>query len=210
MNVYVESNFVLELALRQAQSESCFTLVNYAVDHQIALVVPAYSLAEPYETITRRAKERADVKRAIDETLAQLQRTSLYAERVDQLRPLTSLLISSAYDERSQLEAAVELMANVSEVIPLTGEVIRESLKCQGDLDFSPQDAFVYASVVSHLKESGSVGQHCFLTRDAKDFDDQSVVDELANWGCKLLTNFDQGLDFVRSQVAPAPSEENA
>jgi len=52
--------------------------------------------------------------------------------------------------------------------------------------------------------------KHCFLNRDARDFEDQNVVDELANWGCKLLTNFDQGLDFVRSQVAPAPSEENA
>ena len=46
MNVYVESNFVLELALRQAQSESCLALVDYAAKGRIILIVPAYSLAE--------------------------------------------------------------------------------------------------------------------------------------------------------------------
>lgn len=58
--------------------------------------------------------------------------------------------------------------------------------------------------VVSHLKTSGSAGQHCFQNRDAKDFEDQSVVDELSNWECKLLTNFDHGLDFVRSRITPS------
>lgn len=210
MNVYVESNFVLELALQQAQSESCRTLVDYAANGQIALVVPAYSLAEPYDTIIRRRKERAQVKQEVDTALSQLQRTSAYSDEIGQLRNLTNLLISSANDEKLHLESAIIQLVEVSEVIPLIPEIILESLKRQEDFDFSPQDAFVYASVVSHLKESGGAGRHCFLNRDARDFEDQNVVDELSNWGCKLLTNFDHGLDFVRSQVAPAPSEENA
>ena len=211
MNVYVESNFVLELALRQAQSESCQTLVDYAANGQIALVVPAYSLAEPYDTITRRRKERAQVKRDVDSALSQLQRTSAYSDEIDRLRDLTNLLISSANDEKLHLESAITQLAEVSEVIALVPEIILESLKRQEDFDFSPQDALVYASVVSHLKGSGSEGQNCFLNRDARDFEDQNVVDELSNWGCRLLTDFDDGLDFVRSQVASsAPSEGNA
>ena len=209
MNVYVESNFVLELALRQAQSESCQTLVDYAANGRIALTIPAYSLAEPYDTIIRRRKERAQVKQEVDTALSQLQRTSSYSDEIGQLRNLTNLLISSANDEKRHLESAITRLVEVSEVIPLTPEIILASLKRQENFDFSPQDAFVYASVVSHLEESGSAGQHCFLNRDAKDFEDQNVVDELSNWGCKLLTNFDQGLDFVRSLAAPAPSEEN-
>ena len=146
MNVYVESNFVLELALQQAQSESCQALVDYAANNQIALVVPAYSLAEPYETITRRRKERAQVKRDVDTALSQLQRTSAYSDDVDQLRNFTNLLITSANDERLRLDAVVTEMVEVSELIPLDSRVVAESLQCQKELDFSPQDALVFAT----------------------------------------------------------------
>ena len=54
MNVYVESNFVLELALLQEQHASCEALLRLCEEGGIQLVIPAYSLAEPYETLTRR------------------------------------------------------------------------------------------------------------------------------------------------------------
>jgi hypothetical protein len=41
MNVYVESNFVLEHALEQEQSESCQRLVSLATEGSIHLVIPA-------------------------------------------------------------------------------------------------------------------------------------------------------------------------
>lgn len=58
MDVYVESNFVLELALLQEQHESCQELLDLAQVKQITLIVPAFSLAEPYETLIRNNKKR--------------------------------------------------------------------------------------------------------------------------------------------------------
>jgi len=46
MNVYVESNFVLEHALEQEQCESCEELIRLASAGSIRLLVPAFSLAE--------------------------------------------------------------------------------------------------------------------------------------------------------------------
>lgn len=51
MRVYVETNFVLELALRQEQNESCEALLRLAEASRIGLVVPAFSLLEPYATL---------------------------------------------------------------------------------------------------------------------------------------------------------------
>ena len=51
MNVYVESNFVLELALLQEQFASCEKMLGLCRSGDIPLVIPAYSLAEPYETL---------------------------------------------------------------------------------------------------------------------------------------------------------------
>lgn len=56
MIVYVETNFVLELALGQEQSDSCREILRLAQSENLSLAVPAYSLMEPYETLIRDAR----------------------------------------------------------------------------------------------------------------------------------------------------------
>lgn len=202
MNVYVESNFVLELALQQEQSTSCQDLIRLCACGQIALNVPAYCLAEPYETLARRRKDRHQLKKNVDDALRQLERTSIYAENVKRLEGLTSLLISSTDDEKARLDHIVTRIIEVADVIALEPQIMSEALVGQRQYDFSPQDAIVYASVISHLRACSSEDQSCFLNRNSKDFDDQNVVDELSRWNCKLLTRFDDGLNFVRSRLA--------
>lgn len=199
MNVYVESNFVLELALRQQESESCRTLVERAEKREITLIVPAYSLAEPFEKITRQRRRRARIKKDVDDELDQLRRTDSYSAHIDQLADLTKLLISSANDEDLGLRSAIKRMLAVSEVIPLDSDIVAESLDRQVDYGFSPQDALVYASVLQHIRRTNPT-ESCFLNRD-KDFTDQSVVEQLASLDCRLLASFDDGLGFVRSRL---------
>ena len=134
--------------------------------------------------------------------LKQLQRTSAYSADVRGLSGQSNLLISSVEDEQRQLENVIREMAEVAEIVPLDVDVITASLKCQSDYDLEPQDAFVYASVVSHLNSAGRTVQSCFLNRNRKDFDDQSLVEQLDVQQCKLLTDFRNGLRFVRSRLA--------
>lgn len=54
MNVYVESNFVLELALLQEQHVACEEILLLCERGTLRLVMPAYCLMEPYETLGRR------------------------------------------------------------------------------------------------------------------------------------------------------------
>ena len=49
MIVYVESNFVLELAFLQEEYESCLELLHLAESQAMHLVLPAFSVGEPYE-----------------------------------------------------------------------------------------------------------------------------------------------------------------
>ena len=59
MNVYVESNFVLELAFLQEQFASCEEILSEAHRaHRIQLLIPTNSLAEPYEALTTQQKRR--------------------------------------------------------------------------------------------------------------------------------------------------------
>lgn len=66
MNVYVESNFVLELGLLQHECRSCEEILRLCEEGLIRLTLPSYSLIEPYETIARKQKQRLRIKRDLD------------------------------------------------------------------------------------------------------------------------------------------------
>ena len=197
MNVYVESNFVLELAFLQEQCSSCEKILSLCEARRIQLLIPAYSLAEPYETLTRRQKRRKRIKEKIDTELRQIARTSAYVDRLGDLHDLTALLIKLADEEEMRLEEIRSRLMRITEVIPLDASVVSvAAMQYQQTHGFSPQDALVFASVLSHL-EQVSAPQSCFLNRDSKDFDNQIVVEQLNGYDCKLLPRFDSGHDFI-------------
>src|SRR2546425_10747497 len=61
MIVYVESNFILEIAHLREEHENCDRILNLSVTGEIQLVLPAFSVGEVYEAQTRRAKRRAEL-----------------------------------------------------------------------------------------------------------------------------------------------------
>lgn len=186
MNVYVESNFVLELALLQEQHTSCEDILRLCEAGHIQLVIPAYALAEPYETLVRRHKQRQRMKAELDGELRQLARTATYADRLSGFGHLTALLIESADEEAKHLETVRSRLLQVAEVLPLEASILIAATQYQGTHGFSPQDALVYATVLLHLQQHHA-SQSCFLNRNSRDFDDPDVVEELDRHNCKLL-----------------------
>ena len=69
MIVLAESNFVLELALRQEQFEHAQRILGLAEEKHLRLVVPACSLTEPYQTLIRRRRERKEFSRKLQDEL---------------------------------------------------------------------------------------------------------------------------------------------
>jgi len=201
VNVYVESNFVLELALLQEQHASCEEILRLSEAGSVQLVIPAYSMAEPYETLVRRHKQRKRMKVELDDELRQLARTAAYVQRLSRFQNLTVLLIDSADEEAKRLEEARSRLLKAAEVIPLEALTLTDATQYQRTHGLSPQDAIVYAAVLSHLKQH-SASQSCFLNRNSRDFDDPDLVEELNGYNCKLLAQFDAGYQFIRSRLS--------
>lgn len=204
MNVYVESNFVLELALLQEQQASCEEILRLGEDGKIQLVLPAYSIAEPYETLVRRHRQRRRMKAELDVELRQLARTATYAQRLSGFQNLTALLIDSTDEEAKRLEEIQERLLKVGEVIPLAARILTEATRYQKRHGLSPQDAIVYAAILSHLKQHGT-STSCFLNGNSKDFNDPDLVEELNTYNCKLLAQFDAGYQFICSCLSQDP-----
>lgn len=202
MNIYVETNFVLELVFQQEQCESCEQILQLCEAGLAQLVIPAYSLAEPHEKLTRQAKSRKDLQQVLDAELRQLARTASYTTRINSIQDIAGLLVQSNEEERQRFVQYREQLLKNAEVIVLTADILTEAATYEAPYDLSPQDALVYSSVITHL------GQHqphiaCFLNRNSKDFDSPDIVDELNRFNCRMIPRFDHGYAFIQSQLPP-------
>jgi hypothetical protein len=200
MNVYVESNFVLEQALEQEQCESCEELVRMASEGSIRLVVPAFSLAEPHITLMRRGNERSRLSAELQKHLSELGRSRTYREAPGTFSELAALLITSADRERAGLQRATDGMLKAAEIISLDAGVFYSAGAIQIAFDMSAQDSIVLASIVSHLVAT-KPAESCFLNRNTKDFDDPNVRDMLDQVGCKFFGRFDDGLHYIEARL---------
>jgi hypothetical protein len=203
MNVYVESNFVLEQALEQEQHDSCEELIRIAASGSICLVVPAFSLAEPHITLMHRGSERTKLSAELQKQLSELGRSKPYREARSNFSELTALLIRSAERERAGLQHAIEGMLRAAEVIPLDSDVFHQAAGIQVAFDMSAQDSIVLASVVRHLAGT-KPAESCFLNRNTKDFDDPYVREMLGEFGCRFFGRFDDGLHYIEAHVRKA------
>lgn len=203
MIVYVESNFVLELALLQETHQKCEKLLEQSEAGSVRLVLPALCLTEPLETLVRRAKDRRALAFKLETEVGQLSRTALFELKRDIVSEITELLLKSAKDEKLRLFQKLDKILKVSEIIPMKPEILLLATDFQNTLKLSPQDSVVYASVVHHLNTSDDAIPKCFLNRNSKDFGQLNIKETLERHNCKLLFSFEKGYNYIQSQVNP-------
>ena len=199
MIVYIESNFVLELAYLRGEHECCseFLLLSQAGD--IVLALPSFSIGEPYEAWVRRSKKRKRLQRELDEELRELSRSRPYEGSPDEFRELTSLLLKSGEEEKNRLDKTLERVLETAEVIPISPSV-KNAIAFQETLDLSPQDSIIFASILHHLTTTLDEVR-CFITKNSKDFENPDIRNELRARNCRFLTNFTDGLSYIHSQL---------
>lgn len=201
MIVYAETNFILEMAFLQEEYESCEAILSLARAHKINLVIPAFSIAEPYETLVRRRIKRFDLQRQLASEMREITRSASYreigAEAGDEI---DSLLIRSVEEDKHRLDDALVAVLESSEVIPIDLDTVKSAIEYQKNQNLSPQDSIVYASVVGHLRSSATAPK-CFLNKNSKDFLNPDIQDELKNYGCRLITRFADGLGFINANL---------
>ncbi len=200
MIVYAESNFVLELAFLQEEHESCLELLSLSESGDICLVLPAFSIGEPYEAWVRRSKQRRGLHEQLITAIHELSRSRPYQGSSDEFQELTNLLLRSGEEEKHRLDETLEKILQIVEVIPIGLSIIRDAITFQTSLDLSPQDSIVYASILDHLT-TASEELRCFITKNSKDFANPDIENELTAHQCQLLTKFADGLGYIRSQL---------
>ena len=188
------------MAFAQEESESCGSIITLAESRIIELQIPAISISEPYEVITRRSRSRLELNRQLGAELRQLSRSQPYSQIIERSRDIVSLLTTSVEEEKQRLDATLSRILECSEVLPIDGSTLRSAIEFQGTLNLSPQDSLVYAAVVNHLNIAPT-DDKCFLNRDHKDFLILDIDSQLASLGCRMIPQFAQGLEYIQRSL---------
>jgi hypothetical protein len=200
MRVYTESNFVLEIVLEQEQHQACEELVKLAADKSIELVLPAFALIEPYETLRRREIEWEHLREELDKQARQLKRTASFAADIQRMDEARDLLVRAPQEAwRRFLDTRTRLL-DTAHLLAVEGPALREASKLAAQIDLQLPDALMLACVLADaaVRRSPSV----FLNRNTKDFANPNVRTRLKQVDCDLIMSFKDGLERVTHELA--------
>lgn len=198
MRVYVETNFVLELALDQEQCASCREILVLARSKQVELLVPAFCLSEPYAKLAANDAKRNELHQQLGREIRELRRSRRFKTRGETLGRVAQVLPLSVERDRENLDKTLAEMLRRASIIPFDQQVLIQAIASQKLLGLAPQDSIVYASVSRHA--SLATGDACFLNRD-RHFVDPRVQSKLNGLHVRLIPSFDDGLAFVRHEL---------
>jgi predicted nucleic acid-binding protein len=201
--VYVESNFLLELALAQEQHAAAEQLLLRAEAGAVTLVVPAFALSEPFATVTHRAREQRKLHGAIREKVRDLSRSPLHSRAVTNIRPVMEILLQLEHLETTRLTDVVARTLTSSTVVELTSGYFHAALVERERFSLSVQDAVVYACIMADARSRDIAEPKCFISRNDKDFGRPDILAELHDLNCRYAATFDEGLEVVNSFAPP-------
>lgn len=199
MILYVESNFVLEIALGQEQGESAEHLLRQCESGVSELRIPSFALAEPFATITQRGRSRRQLTNSLEEQIGQLARSQPHQEEVLHLQSAPAVLRSIEARETYRLQDTIERILSVGTCLPIELSTFYRATSYQSGFGLSPQDALIYASVIEDLERHSGSERRLFVNRNSRDFRDPGISAELQLYQCRLETNFDLALASLRS-----------
>jgi len=200
--VYVETNFLLELAYLQERCDSCELILNFAKEAKITLALPAFSAVEARVTSNRRAFERREFRESLRKHIREISHSEPFRGLIERSSDVITALVAGDEEAGNRLEASIQAIEEYGITIPLTGEVISIARRYELTYSLSAQDALVLASVRSHANKSTE--QKCFISQDSKAFNDLGVFDELSGVRCKFLSTFTNGLEYIKSALKSA------
>jgi hypothetical protein len=190
VTVYVESNFVLEIALGQQQSAAAEVILALAESSDIVLAVPSFSLGEPFSTVTQHGRRRKNIANDVSEVLRDLARSWVHEGDVEILRDIPHALTAIERRQLARLFETVERIAVAAIVIGADAGVYRRAVGLARAGALTMPDAIVLSSITNHLEAQSAPGPHYFVTRDAADFAEVSFGQELTGYGCTLIPTF--------------------
>ena len=197
MILYVETNFLIEIAIKQEQSDAVDSLLLLAESARIDLCYPAFCLGEAFANLDRRSSRRNTIQQSLSIEARELGRSGPRQGLADGLRRLSADLASVKKHEADGMDRAMLRLVRCARAIPVDGILYDLARHYATQYALSPQDAIVYGSAITDLKVQQTGDEKLFLSLNSKDFDSPAIRDELALYNCGYRPSFTAGLNLA-------------
>jgi hypothetical protein len=200
--VYLETNFLFELATGRDTNDSCVSLLQWCREEQIALRIPAHALLETRTALRRRAAIQTGVARDLQDQHRDVDRART-RDLADLYLTAAQHLKNSADVERQYLMSLSEELLHLATILPTDREVLLHSERFRiAKVLTGDGDLLNFASIIRDLdlrKSGGDVAQSMFITGDA---DFANVRQWLQPYSCDLLTSYSAAVARLKGQLA--------
>lgn len=190
MIVYVESNFVLELALGQEEQPEADAILSWAEAGILTLRIPAFAVCEPFSTVLQRARNRDRAWSEMSRQIVDLSRSSAHSEVVEELRPVQATFRQVNQAESVALHLTLERVLAVTTPIGVTKAVLEDAYRSQREYALPAADSVIYASILADLREQDYDTDKVFVSRNKRDFDHHDLLRELGSFRCAYYQDF--------------------
>lgn len=126
MNVYVETNFIIELALKRNEYPSCESILNSAISNRISLLIPSLALVESFSAIYRRTTSSNEVRASLQKQRSEARRSGLQSnkELEKQIENFDSILANVSMEEDESIQKVFSRVGKVAEIIEMEHGII--------------------------------------------------------------------------------------
>lgn len=215
MIVYVETNFLLELAFEQEDVTAAESILILAENKTIALAIPAVALVEPFATIRYRNSERREALDTWSHTLNRFKENRVRDLGLLTAKKRLNSALADAYSDVADLvvrqstllDEVVDRVLGVAAILPLGAAEIRRSIGYR-QLGLDAVDSLIFTAIIASLENASSTESSCFVSRDKKGFANKMISDELASYGSRYISTFTNAVAFI--QAAQAAGEPPA
>lgn len=197
MSVYVESGFVLTLALRQDDYEAAERILELARQRRIALKIPTFSLSEPFATVQYRANNRHRLIDELGKEIRELRRTQPHQSMAGELGQYTVQMAQVLQTQLDAMEAVVLELSRNCELLPLHATTLTRASSYKTAYNLRLQDAIILASISLDLERGQTPSGTLFISQNTKDFEDPAIQAVLQGLGCKYLADFTNAVRFI-------------
>lgn len=200
MIVYVESNFILELALGQEQSAAAEAILARAEQGVLSLAFPEFAVSEPFATLAQRGKRQLELSKRIGEELRQLQRSKPHQQAIAGILTAPAILSGIAQIEANRLRDTLQRLLTSGDALHLDSAAFANAVTYQSLYRLSAQDSIIYAVILTDLRARPAGDPKVFISRNFKDFGDPAIRAELQSYNCTYTESFEAGLALINAQ----------
>ncbi len=197
MNVYVESGFVLTLALQQDDYQAAEQILQFARQGRITLKIPAFSLSEPIATVQNRGNARHRLIMELRKEIRELRRTQPYERMAEELEQHAVQMDQILRTNQNALESVALELSRTCQLLQIAATVLARASSYRAAMDLRLPDAVILASIILDLERVQPLAETLFISQDVHDFEDLAVQHALQRLQCKYLADFTNAVRFI-------------